>query len=338
MEVAAFEAVLERMAAELTVAARRNPFTSASDFENATRTWINNQGGIGGVKADVNPHPHLFPDICLGKFGIELKFSEKDTWRSVANSVFEGTRDQNVVHTYVLFGKMGGRAQVRWAKYEDAVMHVRTSHVPRFELEIGTQRPLFQQFGVSYDAFQKLDIHKRMDLIRKYARGRLRPGERLWWLEDPNADDAERGVPLQPRLYMNLEQSEKRQYRAEAALLCPQIVMPSRSKRKYDDAVSYLLTYRNVLCSQARDLFSAGSVALRGSQERGGNYTLRALTDIQDEMRLAAAELEPALFDEYWGRNYPTDQRLAQWLRRADKLARDWRPSDHLFLEKQGEL
>ena len=93
----------------------------------------------------------------------------------------------------------------------------------------------------------------------------------------------------------------------------------------------YLLTYRGVLCPQARDLFTAGSVAMRGDQTRGGNYMLRSLQDIEAEMRKAAAELEDALFMEYWGFSAPPKQRIKEWLKLADKYATDWKPSKELF-------
>ena len=86
-----------------------------------------------------------------------------------------------------------------------------------------------------------------------------------------------------------------------------------------------------MLCSQARDLFSAGSVALRSDAERGGNYLLRALKDIESEMRAAAARLEPALFKEYWGFVVAPEQRICKWLELADGYARGWIPSEELF-------
>ena len=44
-------------------------------------------------------------------------------------------------------------------------------------------------------------------------------------------------------------------------MLCPQIVAGSRVKNKYNEFALYLLTYHDVLASNTRDLFSAGSVA-----------------------------------------------------------------------------
>ena len=279
----------------------------------------------------ISTRPQVFPDIIFEQFGIEVKFTDSDTWRSIANSVFEGSRDANVKHIYLLFGKIGGNPAVRWNRYEDCVMHVRTSHVPRFEVEIGTKQSLFGKIGISYEEFRNLSIPEKMVHIRSYARGRLKPGDRLWWLEDKPESAQQHSLDLEVRLYMGLEQGEKRKMRAEAALLCPQIVKPSRSKGKYDDAAMYLLTYRGVLCSQARDLFTAGSVAMRADETRGGNYMLRSLQDIESEMRRAAQELEDALFVEYWGFSAKVSQRIKKWLELADKCATDWKPSKELF-------
>jgi hypothetical protein len=157
---------------------------------------------------------------------VEVKHTTNNTWRSVANSVFESTRSEKVKHIYLIFGKMGGNPEVPWGKYDDSVIHVRTSHVPRFEVEINPKRSLFAIMGLTYDDFLKLSTPEKMVHIRKYARARLKEGERLWWLEDP--EETSHSLPLQVRLYMRLSQEKKRRMRAEAALLCPQIVKPSR--------------------------------------------------------------------------------------------------------------
>ena len=246
-----FEHLLVQLAERLTQDVRGSAkFRGPHPFEDRARFLLQELGADLGYKVDFSPHPQLFPDIVLGKFGIEVKVVESDSWRTVGNSVFEGMRDPNVRHIYVLYGKMGGTPTVKWGKYEDSVMHVRTSHRPRFELEIGAKEPLFAKFGITYDAFCALDLEGKMGLIRAYARGRLKAGERLWWLEDKPEEGQEHSLPLGVRLYMGLDQAEKRKLRAEAALLCPQVVKPSRTKKKYDDEAPYLLTYHGVLCSQ----------------------------------------------------------------------------------------
>lgn len=324
-----FELFLDKIVTQLSAEAKAKAFKTSSDFENRIRNLINEMGGYEGNLVDLKPHPHIFPDIPLAVEGIEVKFTEKDTWRSVANSIFESTRDNYVENIYVIFGKMGGVPEVKWQKYEECVMHVRTSHVPRFELEIGASEPIFVQFGISYSEFHKLDIHEKMEFVRTYARSRLKQGEKLWWLE--NNEDDPHTLPLQARLYTSLDVAEKKQYRAEAALLCPEIVKGSRTRNKYDNAVLYLLTYRGVLCHQARDLFTAGSVA---GKARGGIYIERSLKNIEQEIIEASNTLEDALFEEYWGHVPDKKDRILEWLKMADDMCVDWKPSQSLFQDQ----
>lgn len=333
MTESAFETLLSSVAYQLTTEALASPFQTSKEFETRVREVLT-ETASSDLNIDFDPHPHVFPDIAMGDYGVEVKFTTNDTWRSVANSIFEGSRNQAVKTIYVMFGKMGGLPEVRWKKYDDCVIHVRTSHVPRFEVEMGSRESLFKKLNIPYADFSVLPPEEKMRYIRQYARERLKAGERLWWLED--SPEQEHSLPMQARLYMNLAQEEKRKLRAEAALLCPQIVKPSRSKNKYDDVVLYLLTYHGVLCPQARDLFSAGSVALRSNSQRGGNYVQRALQDIEEEMRVAAQRLEEALFIEYWGVSVAPEDRIAEWLMRADQLAEGWKPSEVLFVPNEG--
>lgn len=281
-----------------------------------------------GLSVDMSPPAQEFPDIIIGNFGVEVKYSDNNTWRSIANSIFEGSRKQGVDYVYLLFGKIGGIPQAKWGRYDECIMHVRTSHVPRFEVEINAKEPLFNKLNISYNDFRVLKPEEKMPYIRKYAKKRLKPGERLWWIDD---QPDERTLPLEVRIYTKLSQHEKRKYRAQSAVLCPQIVKSSRAAGKYDDVTMFLLTYYGILCNQARDLFSAGSVAMRSSSVRGGNYIERALKDIETEMLRAFDELEDALFEEYWGITVPRGMRIKYWLNLADSYAVGWKPSDTLF-------
>ena len=328
-----FEALLDRLAVQLSQEAKNRHFDNSNDFERRVREVLAELSTTSDIEIDLEPAAGIFPDIPFGEFGIEVKYTMSDSWRSVANSILESTRDINVNHIYVMYAKMGGDPEVRWGRYEESVIHVRTSHVPRFELQIGAEESLFSKIGITYAEFSKLPIEEKMEYVRKYARARLKPGERLWWLEaNP---EQEHSLPIQARLYMQLSQEEKRKLRAEAALLCPQIVAGSRTKKKYDDVALYLLTYHGVLAPQARDMYSAGSVALRSDETRGGNYVMRALLDIENEMLEASEYLEDALFVEYWGVSVPPGNRIDEWLSRADSFASDWMPSEFLFRNRQ---
>lgn len=335
MDTKEFETILKIVCNILTENTRKfSDNHKPSDFEKFVRKIIQDVLKDRGHESAMTPRVQGFPDIAIGKFGVEVKCTESDSWRCIANSVSEGNAIKDVEKIYIIYGKIGGTPEVRWANYGQSIVHVRTSHVPRFEIEINTDRPLFKQLGTTYEKFRILSLHEKMPYIREYARGRLRPGERLWWLDD-SEDDKQHSLPLSVKIYMDLPQDEKRKLRAEAVLLSPMVCAHSRTKRKYNDAVLYMMTYRGVLCPQARDLFSAGSVA---GPERGGNYLIRSIQSIQNEIRKAAHELEDALFQEYWGYVPPFEKRILEWLKRADKIATDWVPSKELFFDEQKKI
>ena len=322
-----FERILDKVAERLGREVRESTkYHSPLDFQERVVEVL--KLIAAGEKIQISPtwHPHAFPDVRANGFGVEVKSTTKDSWLSVGNSIFESMREPGIDQIYVLFGKMGGMPGVKWGRYEDRVTHVRISHAPRFVVEMNHDSSLFPKMGVGYNDFCTLPPEEKMHYVRKYSRSRLKSGERLWWLEDENSP----GTPLEVRLYMDLSKSEKKRLRGEAAILFPQVVSHSRTERyKYIDPAFFLLKYRNVFCPQTRDLFSAGSVA---GAARGGNYVLRALENIEQEMRDAALRLDDALFVEYWDESVEPRDRIAEWLRRADKYARNWVPSKHLFI------
>ena len=93
----------------------------------------------------------------------------------------------------------------------------------------------------------------------------------------------------------------------------------------------FLLSYHGILCHQARDLFSAGSVANPNNDDNGGRYIERAVKLLENDMVKAAAEMDDALFLEYWGENVKPKDRIRKWLEKADGIAAGWMPSKVLF-------
>ena len=80
-----FENLLDRLVQQLTQEARKNIFSSSKVFENRVRDILQTLVTDSKIEIDYNPHPYAFPDIAVGEYGIEVKFTEKDTWRSIAN-------------------------------------------------------------------------------------------------------------------------------------------------------------------------------------------------------------------------------------------------------------
>lgn len=162
-----FEHLLDVCCGTLTHEARRDVFKTAQQFENRVREVLDDLlHDEHGLRVDFSPPPQAFPDIALGEYGVEVKFTLADTWKSIANSIQEAQRVQDVRYIYIVFGKMGGTPEVRWGSYERSIVHVRTSHVPRFEVELPAQgvngrASLFDLMGVSYEDFSRMDIHEK---------------------------------------------------------------------------------------------------------------------------------------------------------------------------------
>lgn len=337
---AIFESKLAQICERLDAQAKLRIFSSSKQFEDAVRK----EAVTTFPEYDVNPDEvaQVFPDIPIGPFGIEVKYTESNSWRCIGNSIFEGHRVESVKRIYVVYAKMGGDPGVRFRLYDDAICHVRTSHVPRFEVSMEEGSPsIFTDMGITYHYFSTLPEEEKMPYVRDYARGRLKEGEHLWWIEDFEGP-SERFVPIAARLYTTLSDSEKRQMRAEAAILCPRILNGSRDRLKYGEVALFLLTYHGVAAHQARDLYTAGSASHDGTcvgdPSLNGNYIACALFDIQAEMRNAANYLPSELFLEYWGYDCPRETRIIEWLKRADAYASadgKWVPSEHLFLDLQ---
>lgn len=190
-----FEAILERCCETLTTEARSIGFKSSKHFENRVREILSKLTvDEPSIKIDFNAPTQAFPDIAMGEYGVEVKYTTADTWRSIANSVLETQRVEGVKYIYVVYGKMGGEPNVRWGEYEASVIHVRTSHVPRFEIEVApeeerTRESLFKIMGIRYDDFRKLNMSEKMKYIRAYAR-KIHPNEQLWWIEDNDISDS----------------------------------------------------------------------------------------------------------------------------------------------------
>lgn len=139
MNKADFERLLDVCCGTLTHEARKSGFSSSGQFENRVREVLDDLlKDEAALRVDFTPPPQQFPDIALGEFGVEVKFTISDTWKSIANSILESQRAPGVKYIYIVFGKMGGKPEVRWGDYEKSVVHVRTSHVPRFEVELPT--------------------------------------------------------------------------------------------------------------------------------------------------------------------------------------------------------
>ena len=126
-----------------------------------------------------------FPDIIIGSFGIEAKFTSGDTWVSTGNSITETTRVDNLKKIYMFFCKQGkaNKADARYKPYEECLSEIVVTHSPRYKInmDLKSGESIFDKIGIDYENFCNADPIKE---AKEYYRKHLKPGEELWWIDN----------------------------------------------------------------------------------------------------------------------------------------------------------
>lgn len=200
---------------------------------------------IGGQK---------FPDIVVKKYyGVEVKTTTQNHWKTTGNSVLEGTRVEDVERIFMLFAKMASPIEFRCRPYEEVLSEIVVTHSPRYlidmDLEVG--KTIFDKINMPYDTLRKKENPIRP--IVDYYKSILKPGEELWWMDVENNSKPSNIVI---RIWNNLSLKEKQELKNRAMVFFPELF--GNSNDKFSRLAIWLVTREAVVCPNVRDLFSAG--------------------------------------------------------------------------------
>lgn len=194
-----------------------------------------------------------FPDIIAANYyGIEVKSTIKNHWKSIGSSILESTRITNIERIYLTFGKLGNPVEFRSKPYEDCLYDIAVTHYPRYQIDMNLSKgeTIFDKMGIPYDELRKLD--NPVEPVSNYYQKKLKPGERLWWSN--NSTDS--AVPPTIKLWTSLLQEEKEELTILGYILFPEIL--SNSSKKYSNYALWMATEMGVVNTNIRDSFSAG--------------------------------------------------------------------------------
>lgn len=168
-----------------------------------------------------------FPDIQAEQYyGVEVKTTASDTWKSVGSSIVESTRIEDVSMIYMLFAKLGGDfAEFRCKPYEDCLDNISLTHQPRYqidmELEEKKRENIFQKMKIDYNSFRILEEKEKIQKVRTYFRSTAKEGyEMPWWIGD---EESEASVPMTIRFLNDLSLEEKKQITVRMFILFPEL-------------------------------------------------------------------------------------------------------------------
>lgn len=196
-----------------------------------------------------------FPDIVANRFyGVEVKSTIKNHWKSIGSSILESTRDPNVERIFLTFGKLGAPVSFKSRPYEECLSGISVTHYPRYQIDMELQQgeTIFDKMGIPYDELRKMD--NPVAPVSRYYKSKLKPGESLWWAADEIEEVA---APPILKLWTSLSAEQKNFYTVQGYALFPEI-LSYHSTTKYQRYALWLATNCSIINTNIRDQFSAG--------------------------------------------------------------------------------
>lgn len=252
-----------------------------------------------------------FPDIVANNYyGIEVKTTKSNHWKSIGSSVAEGTRIKGIERIYMLFGKLAHPIDFRCRPYEACLSEVVVTHSPRYQIDMNLREgeTFFDKIDIPYDVLRKQE--NPVKIILDYYRKKLKPGETTWW-----ADSGEsKASNVLIRLWNSLSKEEKIEVKLMAYCRFPEIF--GASKGKFNRVNLWLATIQGIVVPNVRDLFSAGGQQIMSFENR--IYSIpKIIFNISRDFPLvcqALKEIDIFELSEYWGTVITDENVVTKWI------------------------
>ena len=277
---------------------------------------------IGGQK---------FPDIIAKKFyGIEVKTTTQNHWKTTGNSVLESTRVDDVERIFMLFGKLGKPIEFKCRAYEECLSEVVVTHSPRYLIDMNLEegKTIFDKINTSYDTLrQKKNPIKS---ITDYYKSKLKPGQDLWWIQD-----TEKASNLVINIWNNLNPKEKQDTKNRAMVYFPEVF--SNRGDKFSRLAIWLVTREAVVCPNVRDLFTAGGkddYLIKSKVYKDIPRVFIKLFDNIDsdlEILINTSAME---LSEYWNQNTTEKKKILDWIDLVSMNSKSVQGAKHLDIKK----
>lgn len=257
-----------------------------------------------------------FPDIIANSyFGVEVKMTIKDHWRSTGNSVLESLREKDVDKIYIMFGKLGGTPDVKYRLYQECLPSVSVTHSPRYQIDMNLAlgKSIFDKMGISYDELRTSG--DTIQQIKTYYRSQLQEGEGLWWIDE----ESEAPSPV-IKQFRTLEAEDKERFKIDCMIFFPELF---RNRASYDRAAAYLTTEFGAVSASLRDEFSAGGrqEVMVASEKRNVSQVLSQLRGYAPHITARIKEIDEELLKFYWKVSSIEEDRIQQWKDLIDETA-----------------
>jgi len=259
---------------------------------------------------------HKFPDIVVGKsFGVEVKTTRSDKWKSTGNSIFESTRIDGIKDVFIYFAQLKSPAKFMYKRYEDCLSDIAVTHSPRYliDMEVKPENTIFSRMKVPYEEFRGLEnpASKWIEHVREH----MGAGEDSWYV---NGVDT---VVLPPtvRLFSHLDVSTQKHLRIRAMVLFPEIF--GNSSTKYQRVGTWLVVRHGVVHTSLRDAFTAGGKVEIKTKRNKYQKIPQIFIHLQGYMQeiinyLESSDCDMEELKYYWNGFDPRVSALSQWVKK----------------------
>lgn len=279
---------------------------------------------IGGQK---------FPDIVAKKYyGIEVKTTTQNHWKTTGNSVLESTRVDDVERIFMLFAKLASPIEFRCRPYEEVLSEVVVTHSPRYLIDMNLEqgKTIFDKIKMPYDTLRKQENPIRP--IVNYYKSKLKQGEELWWMDAENNSKASNIVI---RIWNNLSLKEKQELKNRAMVYFPELF--GNSSDKFGRLAIWLVTRETVVCPNVRDLFTAGGKSDYVIGKKVYQKVPRIFLNLFDNVpRIVETIMQTTAFElsEYWEMKTTDKTKLFDWIYLVAEHAKKIQDSKHLNMKQ----
>jgi hypothetical protein len=274
-----------------------------------------------------------FPDIVAKKYyGVEVKTTTQNHWKTTGNSVLESTRVEDVERIFMLFAKLASPIEFRCRPYEECLSEVVVTHSPRYLIDMNLEqgKTIFDKIDISYDTLRKKENPIRP--IVDYYKNKLKPGEELWWMDAEN-DIKSSNIVI--RIWNKLDSGEQQRIRNNAMVYFPEIF--GNKSSKYDRLPVWLVNHESVVCKNVRDLFTAGGKGIIETNEMTFQNVPRIFLKLDDNINFIIKKIEQTSsteLSEYWGVKTSDKQKLADWIELVSTHADNIQSAKHLSIKQ----
>ncbi|MBQ4315022.1 MAG: hypothetical protein IJC21_06255 [Lentisphaeria bacterium] len=198
---------------------------------------------------------HRFPDIeVMNHFGVEVKSTKSDHWKTLGNSVLESTRKKEIEIIYIFFAQLLKNPKLKFRKYQDCLSEVQITHSPRYmiDMDLPPGQSIFDKMGLDYDTVRSQE--RPISLFIDYYKRILGNDTSVWWI---NNDGSEKSAPMQISFWSDLSTDKKHALMGYLLFLFPE-VFSERSTTKYKRLIIWLVKNHSIVSACMRDDFSAG--------------------------------------------------------------------------------